>query len=1060
MHSRITRGARAAVALLVAGLAATAPASAPAKTVEPLNQYVISGKVDTDALARAGFDLREASVTGKKGKFFIVATPSQARDLAKKGATVTTPFGTARAFAAPTAPLDQPTHGYNVFRPWSLTPAPCPQTCSTPLVNLKTYYHQLAVKNPSVVKEEVIGKSILGQDIMAYKVTQGARDIPDGSRPAVLYNSTQHAREWISTEVERRTFKYLLDSSKQTDGEAIKRLLQTRELWFVPVVNPDGYDYTFVNKGSRLWRKNLRDVNGGGFSQDADGVDTNRNWPTNWNYDLEGASNDPSNETFHGSGPGSEPEVQAMRGLEQRIKFKFSIDYHSFAQLILYPEGWQVETQASDWPLMTALAGDDDKPAVAGFDPDVSAELYTTNGDVTDDALRAFGTQAYTVELDGGSGPDVGGTVDGPDSFSPGGFVYQDSESDIQAEFQKNLAFVLDLARSAGDPANPSSHLGNTAPDFVPTTFPISYGDPQTVEVDAKKSLGAVRVYWQVGGGAVRSAPTTEYQGGERRYYDPGTYYHHLRGQVSGTAPGDSVKVWFAAGSQKSDSFTYTAKNESSNKVLLMAAEDTTGPSADHSGPTPGPFAGYYKQALEDAGVPYDVYDVDAQGRTAATTLGVLRHYKAVIWETGDDLYVREPGQPGGTGVSRLLDEEIIAARDYMNDGGKLLVAGKYALQGGWDQLLYNPLGAPPHPFCKSNQTTGNGDADDPPGQNFNCVVTSNDFQQYWLGAYLPITLSGNPDSSLTMTESPLLGSTQFSLNGDDSAQNQDNLYSFLTTSSILPADKYPQFRSEQAITRDGPPAFDPPTGDYYAYSQQASSAYKRLSRTVDLTGKTSGSLSFKVSYDTEPNYDYVMVEAHTVGQEDWTTLPDTNGHTSDDVGGGCPDPDPFWLNENPFLGHYLTRTGSGDTTACTPHGSSGDWNAATGNSAGFQDWNVDLSAYAGSRVEVSITHVTDPAVLGLGVFVDDTKVVADGATVDETSFEDGLGGWSVPGAPASSGSNQNDWIRTKSVGFVDGPGVATGHSLYWGFGLEGVTGAGNRARLVKDAMTYLGAAG
>ncbi|MGZ4275822.1 MAG: hypothetical protein ACXVFK_04085, partial [Solirubrobacteraceae bacterium] len=71
MHSRITRGARAAVALLVAGLAATAPASAPAKTVEPLNQYVISGKVDTDALARAGFDLREASVTGKKGKFFI-----------------------------------------------------------------------------------------------------------------------------------------------------------------------------------------------------------------------------------------------------------------------------------------------------------------------------------------------------------------------------------------------------------------------------------------------------------------------------------------------------------------------------------------------------------------------------------------------------------------------------------------------------------------------------------------------------------------------------------------------------------------------------------------------------------------------------------------------------------------------------------------------------------------------------------------------------------------------------------------------------------------------------
>jgi hypothetical protein len=111
------------------------------------------------------------------------------------------------------------------------------------------------------------------------------------------------------------------------------------------------------------------------------GVDTNRNWPTNWNFDLEGASDDSSNETYHGASPGSEPEVKAMSGLERRMGFKFQIDYHSFAQLILYPEGWQVETLASDAPLMAAIAGDDDNPAVAGFDPDVSAELYTTNGD-------------------------------------------------------------------------------------------------------------------------------------------------------------------------------------------------------------------------------------------------------------------------------------------------------------------------------------------------------------------------------------------------------------------------------------------------------------------------------------------------------------------------------------------------------------------------------------------------------------------------------------------------------------------------------------------------------
>jgi hypothetical protein len=1058
---RYARAALAGVGLMA--LLGAGPATAD--TVEPLNQYVVSGKVDTDALARAGFDLQEASVTGKKGKFFIVATPSQAAELGKTGATVTTPFGVARSFEQPPPPpLAQPTHGYDVFRPWSLKPAPCPGTCSTPLVNLKTFYHELAVANPDVVKEEVIGRSVLGQPIMAYKVSRNARHERDGSDPAVLYNSTQHAREWIATEVERRLFKYFLDHKGDTD---IMKLLGDRELWFVPVVNVDGYDYTFVNKGSRLWRKNLRDVNGGGFSQDIDGVDPNRNWPTKWNYDLEGASADSSTETYHGSGPASEPEVAAMRALEKRIKFKFQIDYHSFAKLILYPEGWQVETLASDSPLMAALAGDDDKPAIAGFDPDVSAELYTTNGDVTDDAWRSFGTQAYTVELSGGTGAGVGGTVDGPDAFAPGGFVFQDSEADVETEFQKNLQFALDLAKSAADPEEPSSHLGNTAPDFVPTTFPTSWGDPQTVQVNAKKSLGKVSVLWSVNGGRTHEGSTSEFLGGARQYGDPGTYYHNLRGKVSGTKPGDSVKVWFASRKEKSESFTYTVKNESDNKVLLMGAEDYKGASIL---PGSAPYTGTpryldtYKQALTDAKVGFDTYDVDAQSRTAPTNLGVLSHYKAVVWFTGDDFYVREPGQPGGTGNSKLMDDEIVNVRDFMNEGGKALISGRGALQGGWDQFLYNPLGAPPGPFCKSNQTAGNGDADDPPGQNFNCVVVSNDFQQYWLGTYLPIGLAGSPTvpdpaavATKELQENDPFGALKFGLNGPDSANNQGHLYSFLTTSSILKPDQYPQFAGAQAITTTSPPAFDPKTGSYYAYSQQASSAYKRLSRTVDLTGKSSGSLSFTISYDTEPDFDYVFVEAHTVGQDDWTTLPDINGHTSDDTGGGCPDDNPFWLQENPFLTHYITRSGTPGAFTCAPTGSSGVWNAATGNSAGYQDWNVDLSSFAGKQVEVSITHVTDPAVLGLGVFVDDTKVTADGATVDATSFETDLGGWTVPGPPADHGNNANDWIRTQSVGFVDGPGVATDHSVYWGFGLEGVTGAGNRATLIKDALGRFG---
>ena len=102
-------------------------------------------------------------------------------------------------------------------------------------------------------------------------------------------------------------------------------------------------------------------------------------------------------------------------------------------------------------------------------------------------------------------------------------------------------------------------------------------------------------------------------------------------------------------------------------------------------------FQTTYQQALTDAGILHDVYDVDARGRRSPTAVGVMSHYDAVVWETGADLYTREPTQPGGTGVSKLLDDEVLAMREYMNAGGKVLVAGKEPLQGVRDQFLYNP---------------------------------------------------------------------------------------------------------------------------------------------------------------------------------------------------------------------------------------------------------------------------------------------------------------------------------------------------------------------------------
>ena len=107
-----------------------------------------------------------------------------------------------------------------------------------------------------------------------------------------------------------------------------------------------------------------------------------------------------------------------------------------------------------------------------------------------------------------------------------------------------------------------------------------------------------------------------------------------------------------------------------------MAAEDYTGASPVQAG---GPnYLGFYQDALDANGTGYDVYDVDARGRTAPDALGVLSHYDAVIWYTGEDIVTREPGWGGGN-ASRLALDNTLEVRDFLNEGGRVLYTGKYA---------------------------------------------------------------------------------------------------------------------------------------------------------------------------------------------------------------------------------------------------------------------------------------------------------------------------------------------------------------------------------------------
>ena len=301
-----------------------------------------------------------------------------------------------------------------------------------------------------------------------------------------------------------------------------------------------------------------------------------------------------------------------------------------------------------------------------------------------------------------------------------------------------------------------------------------------------------------------------------------------------------------------------------------------------------------------------------------------------------------------------------------------------------------------------------------------------------------------------------------FTLNGANTGDNQNHAYTMVTTSSILPAAQFPQFASGLAVALDRPPAFDPLTGTRYAVAQSDDEGYQRLRKTIDLSGVDSASLAFKISYDTEPTYDYVIVEAHHVGQDDWTTLPEAGGQTSDDVGASC---DINWDTLHPFLAHYQTNIDKDQNPGaedCTPDGTTGHWNGATGNSGGYQSWEFDLDAYAGTPpIEVAITYVQDFAVAGLGVFVDDaviSKTTGATTTTEETSFEDGLGGYTAGPPPAGSeNGTQRAWESRTTLGYSDGPGIRTPHSVYWGFGLEGVNGAANRATLTAKALEHLG---
>ncbi|WP_210585559.1 M14 family metallopeptidase [Streptomyces sp. GESEQ-35] len=288
--------------------------------------------------------------------------------------------------------------------------------------------------NPSIASQRTIGTSYGGRNIVAIKISDNVGT--DEAEPEVLFTHHQHAREHLTVEMAL----YLLRELTQDYGtdSRVTSMVNNREIWIVPDLNPDGGEYDIATGAYRSWRKNRQPNSGSSYV----GTDLNRNW--NYRFGCcGGSSGSTSSETYRGTAAESAPEVKVVANfVRSRVvggvqQIKAGIDFHTYSELVLWPFGY---TTADTTTGMTA----DDRNAFAtvggkmaasnGYTPEQSSDLYITDGSI-DDWLwgnqKIFG---YTYEMY-------------PSSSSGGGFYPPDEV--IERETARNRDAVLQLLENS-----------------------------------------------------------------------------------------------------------------------------------------------------------------------------------------------------------------------------------------------------------------------------------------------------------------------------------------------------------------------------------------------------------------------------------------------------------------------------------------------------------------------------------------------------------------------------------------------------------------------------------
>ena len=215
--------------------------------------------------------------------------------------------------------------------------------------------------------------------------------------PSVRLGSGIHARELPPVELMTR-FAHTLADGYGKDA-AITKLVDTKDIWIVPLQNPDGR--ARLEQGRSLWRKNTRQD-----GQSPEGVDCNRNADEHF---AQGQS-DPYTDDYRGASAFSEPESQALRDLAGKRKFDVSLDMHCYAGMILWPPGYD-RSSSPDEAAFSKVGGSLGKQL--GYKSGTIARtIYQAYGDNATWEYTHLKTLAFAAELDSGGFNPAYGEVD------------------------------------------------------------------------------------------------------------------------------------------------------------------------------------------------------------------------------------------------------------------------------------------------------------------------------------------------------------------------------------------------------------------------------------------------------------------------------------------------------------------------------------------------------------------------------------------------------------------------------------------------------------------------